>query len=456
MASDDHTRFTIIGGGLAGALMATYLGRAGYDVDVYERRPDPTGDKVVGGRSINLAISVRGIHALQEVGLADEILNRAIPMRGRMIHSRGGRVSFQPYGRDKTQAINSVSRAGLNLTLLQAARKHPNVRVHFDQRCQDVDLDKPSASLINVVTGERQTVEGDILIGADGAFSTVRGAMQRLDRFNYRQDYLEHGYKELTIPPGPDGRFLLEPNALHIWPRRSFMMIALPNHDRSFTCTLFWPFEGPNSFHALQSDDDIERFFSEEFRDAVLLMPTLAQDFQRNPVGSLVTVRCSPWSYCDKVVLLGDACHAVVPFYGQGMNAAFEDCTVLNQCISTYAPDWRRTFSVYDALRKTHVDALADLAIGNFLEMRDRTNSTTFRIQKKVERTLHRLLPFWFLPLYSMVTFSRIPYAEAVSRAKRQYKVITAMCLAVLVILVLAAGAAWWRTNGAQPMASRL
>jgi kynurenine 3-monooxygenase len=283
------------------------------------------------------------------------------------------------------------------------------------------------------------TASGDAVIGVDGAFSAVRASMQRqMDNFNYDESYLAHGYKELTIPPGPTGSWRMEKNALHIWPRKSFMMIALPNPDGSFTCTLFWEFEGPRSFATTKTDDDVRRFFEEEFPDAVPLMPTLLQDFKTNPTGSLVTIRCAPWFYQNKVCLIGDAAHAVVPFYGQGMNAAFEDCVVLDECL--FSDDRARAFAQYFRHRKVNADALADLAIGNFIEMRDKTASKTFRAKKKLDHFLEAVLPGIYLPLYTMVTFTRIPYAQAAWRARVQdgivYGVLSAILIAAGFLLV--------------------
>jgi kynurenine 3-monooxygenase len=284
-------------------------------------------------------------------------------------------------------------------------------------------------------------VHGDAVIGVDGAFSAVRASMQqKIDNFQYDESYLAHGYKELTIPPALDGSWRIEKNALHIWPRKSFMMIALPNPDGSFTCTLFWEFEGPHSFATTKTDEDVQHFFEEEFPDAVPLMPTLLEDFKNNPTGSLVTIRCAPWYYRDRVCLLGDAAHAVVPFYGQGMNAAFEDCVVLDQCLEKFANDRERAFAEYFSYRKENADALADLAIGNFIEMRDKTASRTFRAKKKLDHLLEAALPGVYLPLYTMVTFTRIPYARAARRARLQDRIFyTALItLALAGILALA------------------
>jgi kynurenine 3-monooxygenase len=363
MHASEPARFVIIGGGLGGALAACYFGRAGHEVHLYEMRDDPRTQALAAGRSINLAISHRGIEALRRVGLADRVLDMAVPMPGRMIHPVQGPLHFQPYARDPSMAINSVSRNGLNELLLRAAGEHPNVTLHFNHKCIDVDVHDAVVELVDTKTDKPVRAVGDVIVSADGAFSAVRRAMHKLDRFDYSQNYLAHGYKELSIPAGPDGAFRIERNALHIWPRRALMMIALPNADGSFTCTIFWPFEGPNGFDAIRTKDDLLRYFNEQFPDAVPLMPALADDYFDNPTGALVTIRCGPWYLEDRVVLLGDACHAVVPFYGQGANAAFWSWT--NACsgtapiggprsrtttrsarkASTPSPNWRSTTS---------------------------------------------------------------------------------------------------------------
>ena len=392
---------------------------------------------MVGGRSINLAISTRGIHALEQIGIANEALQQAIPMRGRMIHAKSGALHFTPYDVNPENCINSIGRAALNTTLIDAAQRYPNVRVHFNHKCTDVDLDTPAAHL--QTAGGSITARGDAVIGVDGAFSAVRTSMQQnIENFRYEESCLAHGYKELTIPPGSNGSWCMEKNALHIWPRKSFMMIALPNPDGSFTCTLFWEFEGLRSFATIKTDDDVQRFFEEEFPDAVPLMPTLLEDFHENPTGSLVTIRCAPWFYQDKVCLIGDAAHAVVPFYGQGMNAAFEDCVVLDECLENFPGNRRRAFSEYFSRRKENTDALADLAIGNFIEMRDKTASKTFRAKKKLDHALEAALPGVYLPLYTMITFTRTPYAQAAKRARVQDGIVCATLITFVAITIVA------------------
>jgi len=434
------TKFVLIGSGLAGGLLAAYLGRRGYDVDLYERRADPREGNMVGGRSINLALSTRGIQALEQIGIAGKVLKHAIPMRGRMIHPAraGDRIIFAPYDIDPNKHINSIGRAALNTTVIEAAQGYPNVRVHFNHKCIGLDIDSATAHLFNTSTNQPLSASADSIIGVDGAFSAVRQSMQlKIGNFQYDESYLAHGYKELTIPPGPNGSWQMEKNALHIWPRKSFMMIALPNPDGSFTCTLFWEFEGPRSFATTKTDDDIRRFFEEEFPDAVPLMPNLLDDFRNNPTGSLVTIRCAPWFYKDRVALVGDAAHAVVPFYGQGMNAAFEDCVVLDECLEKFPHDRHRAFAEYFERRKVNADALADLALENFIEMRDKTASRAFRAKKKLDHFLEAALPGIYLPLYTMVTFTRIPYAEAARRAQLQDRIIMYSGLVTLIALIV-------------------
>jgi kynurenine 3-monooxygenase len=371
-----------------------------------------------------------------------------------MIHDKLGRLHFAPYDVDPNKHINSIGRASLNTIVIEAAQRYPNVRVHFNHQCADVDLDSPTAHLVasSVEAGVLATpkpgeggstanpkeARGDAVIGVDGAFSAVRQSMhKKIKDFDYDESYLAHGYKELTIPPGPDDSWRMEKNALHIWPRKSFMMIALPNPDGSFTCTLFWEFEGPRSFATTKKDDDVRRFFDEEFPDAVPLMPTLLQDFRQNPTGSLVTIRCAPWFYKDRVALVGDAAHAVVPFYGQGMNAAFEDCVVLDECLAEFPQDRQRAFAEYFVRRKENADALAELAIDNFIEMRDKTASRMFRTKKKLDHLLEAALPGIYLPLYTMVTFTRIPYAEAARRARVQDGIVYGSLLLVIALIFL-------------------
>ncbi len=412
-----HKNITIVGAGLVGSLLAIYLAKKGHRVDVYERRPDMRIASISAGRSINLAMSDRGWRGLERAGIIDTIRPIAIPMRGRMMHDHKGNLTFQPYG-EAHEAINSVSRRTLNTTLMDCAEAYDNVHFHFSHRATGIDLDQPWVEFENA-NGQIVRVESDVVIGSDGAFSAIRDRMQHLDRFNFSQDYLEHGYKELCILPGPNGEFLLEKNALHIWARRSFMLIALPNTDATFTCTLFYPFKGEESFEHLQTEEQVMEFFNREFPDAVPLMPTLLDDFFGNPTGSLATMRAFPWVWEDKVALIGDAAHAVVPFYGQGMNCGFEDCVTLSECLDASPDDWHKAFDTYQRLRKPNSDAIAQMAIENFVEMRDRVVDPRFLLRKKIESMIHEHYPEHFTSQYTLVSFrADTPYADALKRGR--------------------------------------
>ena len=365
---------TIVGAGLVGSLLSIYLAKRGHKVTIFERRADMRSVQMSAGKSINLALSDRGWRGLEGVGIADEIRKIAIPMYGRHIHNKNGTTAFQPYGKDN-QAIYSVSRAEINMQLMSLAEQQGNVSIKFNERCTTIDRTTLTAHFENSETGQSTAIKSDLLFGADGAFAASRLNMQlTADRFEYNQHYISAGYKELIIPPGPNGEFLLEKNALHIWPRGSFMLIALPNPDGNFTCTLFLPFEGEKSFANLKTDEQITQFFEEEFPDAVPLMPTLLNDFKTNPAAALVTVKCFPWTFDHRIALIGDAAHAIVPFFGQGMNCGFEDCTVLNDLMDKHPNDWPTILAEYEQLRKPDADAIADFlaretdAIGHYLD----------------------------------------------------------------------------------------
>jgi len=408
----------IAGAGLVGSLLSIYLARRGYSVSIYERRGDMRREAVEAGRSINLALSDRGIRALQEVGIADAILDIAIPMHGRHIHHIDGGHAFQPYGK-QGQYIHSVSRSTLNAKLMDLAEAQ-GVKLYFSHRCAHIDW---KTKKVQFEKEEGSTEVGfDLLFGADGAYAATRlSHMLQHNLFNYEQYYIDCGYKELAIPPGKDGSFLLEKHALHIWPRKDYMLIALPNLDGSFTGTLFFPFEGPRSFRVLDHAAAIGAFFRENFPDVVTLIPDLEQQFLHHPVASLVTVKCYPWTRGDHFALIGDAAHAIVPFFGQGMNAGFEDCSVLDALIAEGADDWETILSRFQSLRKPDADAIADLAIQNFTEMRARTADPMFLLQKKIEARLHEHHPDRWIPAYSQVTFSpHIRYSEALRNSQKQ------------------------------------
>lgn len=408
--------------------MAIYLSGKGYKVDIFERRPDMRKEKVSGGRSINLALSARGIHSLEEVGLYDDIKKISIPMYGRMVHLVSGENYFQRYGKDDSEYINAVSRAELNKSLINLAEKNKNINFYFNYKCDGFNFIDGELRLFNEDTKEHSWLERNRIIAADGAFSAVRNEMLKHTRFNYNQEFENYGYKELTIPPGKGNTFLLEKNALHIWPRGSFMLIALPNLDGSFTCTLFLAHEfsmgGSNSFEFLRDENKVEEFLSRNFPDAFSLIPDPASEFLQNPTGNLVTVKCFPWSFEDKVVLLGDSAHAIVPFFGQGMNAAFEDCSCLNDLIINRKDDWENVFYEFQKQRKANTDAIADLAKENFIEMRDLVATPRFQLKKKIEAELYKKYSKKFIPKYSLVTFMRIPYSEAMKKGKVQDEIL--------------------------------
>ena len=415
---------TIVGAGLVGSLLSIYLSKRGYKVNVFERRADMRLETMSAGRSINLALSDRGWRGLEGVGIADDIKKIAIPMYGRFIHHKDGTNAYQPYGKDN-QAIYSVSRADINMKLMDLAEQQENVNIQFNKKCTLINRKDLAITFEDNVTKETSNSSADLLFGADGAFASSRLSIQlQSDRFEYNQHYIDCGYKELIIPAGKNGEFLLDKNALHIWPRGSFMMIALPNPDGNFTCTLFLPFEGEKSFSNLKTDKQVEDFFKSEFSDAFTLMPTLISDFKTNATASLVTVKCAPWVFDNKIGLIGDAAHAIVPFYGQGMNCGFEDCVVLNELIEKHNDDWDIIFPEYEQLRKPDGDAIADLAIANFVEMRDKTADPKFILQKKIEAKFSQHYPDKWIPLYSMVTYSpHIRYSTALKEGQKQQKI---------------------------------
>ncbi len=422
-------KITIIGAGLVGSLLSIYLAKQGYNVKIYERLNDMRKEEMSPGRSINLALSDRGIRALEELGIMEEIGQIAIPMYGRHIHNVDGSSAFQAYGK-QGQYINSVSRRELNCKLMNLAEAN-GVQIFFNQRCTAIDWKE---NVVSFEHGERLGIneeKADIIFGADGAFSAARLQHQlQQDRFEYHQTYIDFGYKELTIPAGKNMGFLIEKNALHIWPRGNYMLIALPNMDGSFTCTLFFPFYGDPSFESLDTAEKLHDFFRVTFADAYALMPALAEDFFNNPTSSLVTVRCFPWIREGKFALIGDAAHAIVPFFGQGMNCGFEDCVVLNKLIDKHAHNWEAILNEYQSLRKPDAEAIADMALNNFVEMRDKVGDPKFLLQKKIEANFSSKHPDKWIPAYSQVTFRPdIRYSEALQRGSRQEEIMKAVML---------------------------
>lgn len=419
-----YMKIAIIGGGLAGSLLSIYMARRGYEVHIFEKRPDSRKEGYVGGRSINLALSHRGIRALEDLGIAKDILPLAIPMRGRMLHDLQGNQTFFPYGKDENEYINSISRGGLNEALISIAEKYPNVSYHFNTPCLDIDFDH------NIVHLKEGSFTANLIFATDGAGSIVRQKMVAAGLCQEHVDFLEHGYKELAISAGKNGEFLLDKHSLHIWARDSFLLIALPNLDGSFTVTLFLQNKGEESFESLHTPKKARAFFEKYFADTLALMPEFEEDFFLNPVGLLGTLKAYPWAY-KNTLLLGDAAHAIVPFYGQGMNASFEDCFLLNQMIDSYAKDkdWETIFQEFQQIRKKDADAIADLALENFYEMRDKVNDAEFQRMRRLEYILENTYPNYHSK-YSMVTFHpEISYSEARDKGNRQNQYLLQLCL---------------------------
>lgn len=409
---------TIVGAGLVGSLWAVYLSKAGYKVTIVERRPDIRKAEISAGKSINLALSTRGWKALDTVGVGDEIREIAIPMPGRMMHDVKGNLTFQPYGKEG-QAIYSVSRGGVNAKMMDIAEKHGNAQIFYNERCYKADLEN-GIVYTETTSGEKKQYQSDVVFAADGAFSAVRyNSFQILDRFNFSQNYIEDGYREILLPANADGSYKLEKNALHIWPRGRFMLIALPNEDGSFTCTLFMPFKGENSFETLTTKEAVNTFFKTTFPDFYEMMPNIADAWEDHPLSSLAIIRCYPWTH-GKTALMGDAAHATVPFYGQGMNAGFEDCTVMWELMQKHNENWEKVFEEYQLMRKPDGDGVQDLSLHNYYVMRDYVADPKFLLQKKIEAHFSEKHPDKWMPLYSQVTFSHIRYSEAWEKGQIQ------------------------------------
>ena len=397
-------KIDVVGAGLVGSLLSISLAKLGFRVQLLERRPDMRSVKIGSGRSINLAVSVRGLNALKEVGLESTILEKAIPMGGRLIHSPEGNLHLQRYGKDDSECIHSISRAELNKTLMTAAEATGRVKIQFEKRVDGLE------GLSRV-------------IGTDGSASAIRKAMG----VRTTEERLDYGYKELEIRPGPGGAFAMEKNALHIWPRGRYMLIALPNFEGSFTCTLFLPFNGTPGFDGLNTPADVENLFRQDFPDVMPLIPELTDQFFENPTGQMTTVRCFPWNKEGKALLMGDAAHAIVPFFGQGMNCGFEDVSVFSKMLET-ASDWDRLFAEFSILRKPNADAIADMAIENFTEMRDKVTDPAFILKKEVEKILQEAFPGKYASRYSLVSFSQVPYKEAFERGVENDRLLKQLC----------------------------
>lgn len=410
---------TIVGAGLVGSLWAVYLSKAGYKVTIVERRPDIRKTDISAGKSINLAMSYRGWKALDTVGVGDEIRKMAIPMYGRTIHDLKGNLSYQQYGKDG-QAIFSVSRGGLNAKMMDIAEQVGNAQIFYNERCTSVDLEKGIVYTENSITKENKVYHSDVVFAADGAFSAVRyNSMQTLAGFDYSQKYIDDGYREILLPAGANNSYRMEKNSLHIWPRGRFMLIALANEDGSFTCTLFMPMKGEKSFEKLTSREAVNEFFQTTFPDFYDMMPNIADAWEDHPLSPLAIIRCFPWTH-GKTALMGDAAHATVPFYGQGMNCGFEDCTVMWELMQKHKEDWPKIFAEYEVLRKPDGDGVQDLSLQNYVEMRDLVATPQFQLQKKIEAHFSAKHPDKWMPVYSQVSFSHIRYSDAFRTGNKQ------------------------------------
>lgn len=413
---------TIIGAGLAGTLMSILLARRGYKVRLYERLPDMRREEVPGGRSINLALAARGIRALEVAGVIQQVMPLLIPMPGRLLHAVDGELTFVPYGQGEHEVIYSASRPGLNLILLEAAEA-AGVEIEFRQCAIEGNFDQQRIVMRDEASGALYELPMHRVIAADGAGSPLRRSFVARTRVNCTEELLEHGYKELTLAPGAHGEHQIQKNALHIWPRGGFMLIALPNLDGSFTVTLFLPQTGPDSFATLTDPASIDAFFRRHFPDAHALMPDLATEFLAHPTGVMGTIRCDQWSLDERLLLIGDAAHAMTPFHGQGMNCAFEDCKELNELLG--GSDWSAAFTAFARSRRPNTDAIADMAIENYEEMRDTVRHPKFQLQKALSLQLERRFPDRFVPRYSMVMFhEEIPYAVAFERGRIQNNIL--------------------------------
>ncbi len=426
--SNSTRNITLVGAGLTGCLLAIYLAKRGFHVDIYEGRPDLRKTKIGGGRSINLTLAARGIQALKEVGLYDQVMQLTIPLKGRIIHALNGNRIFQPYGYNDSEVLYSLLRNELSILLLNELEKYKTVQVYFNQKCTGVSFEQRELYLQNQTTKEQTTVKVNQIIGTDGSASAIRTAMQTKVGFNFSQAYLDHGYKEITIPGYQSSLPVLERNALHVWPRKQYMINGFPNQDGSMTCVLFAPFEGENGLNNLNSKKKVLNLFQTQFPDILSFIPDLAQRYFSCKTGYLVTIKCQPWHVEDKALLLGDAAHAIVPFHGQGMNCAFEDCAYLDKCIEKHGTDWQSVFQEFERYRKVNTDAIADLSIQNYLELRDHVADSRFSLKKKVEEILADKYPEQFIPRFSMVCFHQFPYSIAQRRGAIQQSILEEIC----------------------------
>ena len=402
----------VIGAGLVGSVLSMFLAKKGYQVEVFERGSDPRKNGNNLGRSINLTLCERGLKVLDRVGVGEAVRALAVPVYGRLIHDVEGKLTFQPYG-NHSEAIYSIERNDLNRVLLDFAESHFPIDFSFQRKCLDVDLTVPAVELKNQISGETTCHRAERIFGADGAYSAVRMQMQKKTRLNFSQQYWSQGYKELQVPASLNKKWTSEKNVIHIWPRGNYMLLGFPNLDGSFTCSLHLPFEGPISFDSIRAEEDLRRLFNDSFPDAVSLIPRLVDDFFAHSANSMITIKCAPWSYHDKVALIGDSAHSIFPSYGQGANAGFEDCGTLYDCMEKYGENWHRVLREFERQRHPNTDAIADLCIEHFHELRDHVGTPKFLLRKKIERRINEAYPERYLDLYSMISFTQMPYTEA-------------------------------------------
>lgn len=419
----------VIGAGLVGSLLSMFLARSGYQVEVFERGADPRQNGHNFGRSINLTLCERGLNVLDRVGVGSAVRDLTVPVYGRLIHDVEGKLTYQPYGNHR-EAIYSIERNELNKVLLDFAERNFRINFSFQQKCLDVDLAAPSVELKNQVTGETTRHQADRIFGADGAFSAVRQQMQKKTRLNFSQQYWSQGYKELQVPFSINKKWTQEKNVIHMWPRGNYMLLGFPNLDGSFTCSLHLPFEGPLSFESIRSEDDLRALFNDSFPDAVSMIPGLVSEFFAHSANFMITIKCAPWSYQGKVALIGDSAHSIFPSYGQGANAGFEDCAALFDCMEKYGDDWSRVLTEFEKLRHPNTDAIADLCIEHFHELRDHVGTPKFLLKKEIERKLNDAYPEKYLDLYSMISFTQMPYTEAL-RVDREQRAIVDRIMSV-------------------------
>ena len=438
-SSSGIQRVAIVGGGLAGSLLALALSERGYEVDVFERRGDPRVDGAESGRSINLGLSKRGIQALTEVGLIDMVMPMTVVMRGRVIHAPDGATRFQPYGKNGGEVLYSIDRSELIRLLLDRAERQPGVKLHFEHRF--VSADKERRELEIESEGTVRRVAADWVICADGAFSRCRPEMQHGLRADYHREYLEWGYKELSLAAGPDGQSVIDLTALHVWPRAHCLFVSHPNRDGSHTLTLFLPHEGPDSFETAKTPDDIRALFQKYFPDLLPMLPALVEQWTSRPTGALLTTKTAPWRFEDWMVLVGDSAHAVYPFYGQGMNSAFEDCSALLSALKTHGNDRKRAFTAYEQSRRPQTDVLMELSKANFVELRQKVSSPWFIARKRLDVALSRLMPNVWLPIYTMVSHTTMPYSDALARARKQDRILG---VSVAACALAVCTGAWW------------